>query len=285
MTVILNFDTNINSIPDNLERFIIKNFNKSSPEIYSKIHKDELSNLIKLISENEEYNKYNITEEIIKSIRGSFVRNYMINMHNNIKKYSLKIFEKYNKENNVLQLSKKYKVSPLNIIRFIFAKKYSKKLTKIILNKNLISTFDTKQLNLAIENDEYALINQNSILQESENFEKKIEKLLLKINVKYKTQNDLVLEQTEKYGKAINTPDFLIISDFYINNTKINWIDAKNYYGSNTNFLKSSLKKQISKYISEYGTGCVIYKLGFNNSLHFENIILLDYKNFKNNIN
>lgn len=284
MSVILNFNTNINSIPDNLENFIIRNFNKSSPEIYRKIDKNELFNLIKLISENENYNKYNITEEIIKSIRGSFVRNYMINMHNNIKKYSLKIFKEYNKENNVLQLSKKYKVSPLNIIRFIFTKKYSKKLTKIILDKNLISTYDTKQLNLAIENDEYALINQNSILQESENFEKKIEKLLLKINVKYKTQNDLVLEQIKKYGKAINTPDFLIISDFYINNTKINWIDAKNYYGSNTNFLKLSLKKQISKYINEYGTGCVIYKLGFNSSLHFENIILLDYKNFKNNL-
>ena len=62
--------------------------------------------------------------------------------------------------------------------------------------------------------------------------------------VRFKTQEDLTKEQMEKYGRPINTPDFLILSDFYINNKKINWIDAKNFYGANTFLIKKKLENR-----------------------------------------
>ena len=42
----------------------------------------------------------------------------------------------------------------------------------------------------------------------------------------------------KKYNKAINTPDFLILSNLEINGIKINWIDAKNFYGAYTYLIR-----------------------------------------------
>jgi len=42
-----------------------------------------------------------------------------------------------------------------------------------------------------------------------------------KNNIKYKTQEELVAEQIKNHGVPINTPDFLIKSDLYINGRKI----------------------------------------------------------------
>ena len=52
-----------------------------------------------------------------------------------------------------------------------------------------------------------------------------------------------------------------------INNIDINWIDAKNFYGANTNHIKKSVEKQTEKYINSYGTGAIIFKNGFNEEL------------------
>ena len=74
---------------------------------------------------------------------------------------------------------------------------------------------------------------------------KKFENFLIKSKIKYKTQDDLAREQKEKYGHAISTPDFYIIDDLYINNVKIKWIDAKNFFGSYTKFNKKNKRTGI----------------------------------------
>ena len=165
-------------------------------------------------------------------------------------------------------------------MRFIFKEKYNKKLTKLI-NSKIINEFDKNQLKKAISNDYYCLVNQDNILKQSMEFEKKIEKILIKNKIKFKTKEDLVKEQTELYGKPINSPDFLIESDLIINNIKINWIDAKNYYGININFYKQNLFKQTHKYIKSYDSGCIIYNNSFNNSISYNDILLLDFDSFK----
>ncbi len=62
----------------------------------------------------------------------------------------------------------------------------------------------------------------------------------------------------------------------YIDNIKINWIDAKNYYGADISFIKKSINKQVLKYNQKYGFGCIIFKLGFNDKLNVNNTLLLD---------
>lgn len=269
----------INSLDNKIEKYIIKLLDSKPPECFKEISKKE----IKIIKSNikEKFN-YNIDNDIIKSIKSLYLKFLILINHKNIENNSNKIIKDYNNKIDILKLTKKYNISPLNLLRFIFKNKYNKKLVTLI-KSNDISKYDNKQLNKAIDNDYYCLINQNNILNKSIEFEKKIEKILKNNNIKFKTQDELVKEQIDLYDKPINTPDFLILSDLYINNFKINWIDAKNYYGIDINFYINNLKKQTNKYINEFGTGCIIYKNGFNNKLKINKILFIGYDDFRQN--
>ena len=111
-------------------------------------------------------------------------------------------------------------------------------------------------------------------------FEKEIEKILIKNNVKYKTQEILCKEQIKEHNTCISTPDFLILSKFVVNNIDIKWIDAKNFYGANNKFIISSIKKQTEKYVRLYGNGIIVFKLGCNEKLVFDNMICIGYDQF-----
>ena len=87
----------------------------------------------------------------------------------------------------------------------------------------------------------------------------------------------LTEEQIKLYGKPINTPDFLILSDLFINDKKINWIDAKNFYGANTFLINKKIKKQVSKYINQYGFGCIMFSLNFSEKLKFNDVLLINF--------
>jgi hypothetical protein len=226
-----NLNINIKSLPNNIEKFVISILNLKPPYCYGFINTLELNNVV--IKTKNKFKNYEnmITKKLIKSIRASFMRNFMMFNHKNLTINSKNIYSDYKNDIDVLDISKKYDISPLNIIRFIFDNKYSNKLTFLIKNTNLLNNYDLQQLNIAICNDTFALINQSTIHSESLLFENIVEKFLIKNNIKFKTQEQLVKEQTKLYGKPTITPDFLILSDLFINNIKINWIDAKNFYG------------------------------------------------------
>jgi hypothetical protein len=273
----LKININIRSLPNEIEKFIIKKFNKNILKLYAKIQDDEL-NMIKSMTKNRFSNEsFLISDELIKSIRSSFVRNHMIKKHFNLKNNIDKIIKNYKEGIDILKLTSKYDISPLNILREIFYKKYGMKLSKLILKPDLLDAYDYSQLKIAIDNDEYALIDNSKILKESINFEKKIEEFLKDNSIKYVTQEELAKEQLKKYGRIINTPDFLIKSDFFINDRKINWIDAKNFYGTKIPFIKDKIKKQTLKYLNKWGPGCIVFNYGFNENLKFTNILFLDY--------
>lgn len=274
--MILNLNNNSKPIPNYIEKYIISKINILPPQSYSVLSENEIEYILKkTIDKFPEYSLI-INKDLILSIRSSFMKNYMIINHKNIINNSTNIINDYNNNINIIDLTKKYDISPLNLIRFIFNKLYSKKLTFLIKNNNILNTYDLKQLNLAICNDTFALINHSSILKQSIKYEKYIEKFLIDNNIIFKTQEQLSEEQSKIYGKPINTPDFLIITDLYVDKIKINWIDAKNFYGANIQFIKRSITKQIYKYIKNYGSGCIIFNLSFNEKLSFENVILLD---------
>jgi len=39
--------------------------------------------------------------------------------------------------------------------------------------------------------------------------------------------------------------------------------------------------KQTEKYINEWNSGAIIFSLGFNSKLQFDNILVIDYNSFK----
>ena len=278
----MNYKIKINPLDYKIEKFIIKKLNFNPPESYAKIDKNELENIYQLIL--QKFSKKitnNFNKKIILSIRGNIMRSNLIINHKNIINNEYIIEKDYMNGFNILDLVKKYNYSPLNLLRIIFYKKYHNNLTKIIKNTKILDSRDYEQLNLAISNDIYALINQKEILQKSILFENKIQKILNKLNIVYKTQNELAKEQIKDSNIVTNTPDFLILSEFFINNKKISWIDAKNFYISDSILLKKKIIKQTNKYIDKYGSGAIISSLGFSSSIFFYNILLIDFTSFQ----
>ena len=244
---------------------------------YKKLNDKQIYKLNKYITKK----KLNLDIRDILSIRSSYMTMKIMKNSNRMKYLIKKIYKLYEKNISLKILSKKYDLPPIPLIKNIFhKKKYSKDTIKsFFYGKNLhkLNSFDINQLNFAIENDIFNKVVQTSQIENSENFEIEVGDFLKKHNIKFKTQEELVKDQTELYGRPINTPDFLILSDFYINNKKINWIDAKNFYGANTYLIKKKTKKQVYKYINEYGFGSIFFSLNFSEKLNFDNVLLVNF--------
>lgn len=241
---------------------------------YKKLNDKQLTKLKK-------YTNADFKLEDILSIRSSYMSMKILKNSLRLKGLINEIYDLYNKKVSLKEISEKFDLSPIPLIKNIFyLKKYSKDLVKsFFYGNNLfeLNNFDLKQLKFAIKNDIFNKVDQSSQIKNSENFETKIKRFLIKNKIKFKTQNELSIEQINKYGRAINTPDFLIKSDFYINNKKINWIDAKNFYGANTYLIKKKIKSQVKKYVKEYGYGAIFFSLNFSEKLNFEDVLLVNY--------
>ncbi len=283
------FNIKIDIIPLNsdIEEYICSNLNLNPYKSYSKMSEEKIDHIYKKIL--NEFNNTNITipeyfcEGIILSIRANLMREHIIKRHKKILALKYDIINDYKNGIGILKLSTKYDGSPLNLLRIIFDDKYKKKLTQIINNKNILTKRDNNELDTAISNDLYALINQTEVLKKSSDFEFLIQKLLNSMGIKYKTQEQLAREQIKKSNIATNTPDFLILDDLIINGVKINWIDAKNFFGLDTSYIKKRIKHQTKKYLDAWGTGAIIFNLGFGSKLKINGILFIDFYSFNQN--
>jgi hypothetical protein len=265
MKINLKFNNNIIDIDD--EKKISKIlFKQKYP--YSNIS-DKTINKILEINDN-------ITLNLLLSLKSAIIKNNIIKQHHNLIKNEKEISEEFIK-NNILLLSKKYNTSPITIIRIVF--KYrglnNKEIVNLFKKNELMNEFDKKQFLLALKYDMYGFVDEKEKLDESLLFEKKIEKILKSNNVIYETQENL-MKQQQIDGHVFSTPDFLIKSELYINDKRVYWIDAKNFYGANTPFIIKSITKQTDKYIKLYGDGCIIFNHGFSSKLMFKNIVLIN---------
>lgn len=270
----------IKNISNDTEKKLIKLINFKPHECYNEVSKNELQKFKNMQETNDDDF---INKELFISLRNSSIRYKMIIRHSTLIKNTKKMVEDYNNRVDILNISKKYDGSPLNILRIIYKKIYPNLSFKTLINDNgynKLNEEDKKQFVKANKNDKYAVINQDKMHEESLLFEKEIEKLLIKNNIKYKTQDMLCEDQLKEHNKCISTPDFLILTKFVINNNEIKWIDAKNFYGANNKFVVNSIKKQTEKYVRLYGNGIIIFKLGCNEKLVFDNIICTSYNQF-----
>jgi len=261
-------------IPYKLEKILYdSSINEKYP--FSKITDDQKSYLKKKYINNPKYKNYNISIAMIENIKKAYIREHVIKYHHKIINKLDKIRKLY-KEDNIIELSNKYQYPPLTLLRLILDKD-NKTFTKYI-NKEYddkIKERDIKNIELGLKYDNFSVVDEKKQLEDATNFEKDIEKILIKNNIKYITQEELVQEQIKKYGKAINTPDFLLKTEI----DNINWIDAKNFYGANTKFNKNKIQKQTEKYIKEYGNGLIIFNLGYSKELseEFKNIKFISF--------
>jgi len=288
----MKLNVKINPIPYNYERNLLKYL--IYPGKYNILSKEKETILLKKINKyNKLYNlKLNIN--IMYSIRSAYMsEKIMMNNHKLIRK-NKQLYNVYNQGMNILQISQKYDFAPILILKQILYKlKLSKSNTKDIFHLYLNNKQDhlqkkyklnnriINQIPLALNNDIFNRIDQSKSIKNSENFEVILGKYLTNKGVVFKTQDILVKEQIKKYGRPISTPDFLINSELLINGKNIRWIDAKNFYGANTKIIRRSTRKQIQKYINNYGFGCIVFSMNFSDKLNFENVILIDFNELK----
>jgi hypothetical protein len=278
----MNLDIEINPLDYRVEKFVSSKISLKPPECYGELSEKQID----LIYE-ETMKKFpseltnNFSKKIILSIRANLVRAHMVKKDYSLKSNLSRIFKDYSEHKDIIELSGKYDGSPLNILRLIFKKKYKDKITLLIKKPYLMDSWDSSQLLKAVDYDIYAVINQDEILKKSMEFENKIQTILNNYNIKYKTQEDLAKEQKKSKGRATITPDFLLKEKILINGVEIKWIDAKNYFGTNTNYLKKNIKKQMKKYIDKWGQGAIIFNLGFSSKLELPDILFIDYESFK----
>ena len=293
MKVIINNKPFPYELEKNLSKLLIKSGN------YSKLDEKDLE-YIKVFLKNKE-KEFNIipSNAIIRSIRSAYMNERELINHRYFNKYKKKIIKDFFKYKDIFKVSKKYDFSPIKILKYILEyHKLSKNNITLILHlsaKKELKTIKKKfpfndeflqNIKKVIDNDIFNTITQDKIKQYADAFERKLEYAIDHVyKVKYKTEEQLVIEQTEKYGRPILTPDILLLQDLYINNNKINWIDAKNYYGANTVLIKKNLKKQIDKYNDKLGPGAIVFNLGYSSKLLQEfdsnKILLLSFIDFE----
>lgn len=254
---------------------------------FIKISKEKQNKMKKMIIKNISFNKIsdekiellekklNVKANIIISYRNQLLKEKVIKDHYKIINNIQNIIKDYENK-DIIEISKKYNFSPMSIIRIIIKNKYpSYKLS--LKNLNELNKYDKEQVLLAEENDTVANLNQGDQQLKSEKYEEKIKHFLDNKKIKYKTQEELVTEQKNDKGYAYATPDFLLKEKIVINDYIVNWIEVKNFYGTNINFMTKKIQKQINKYYKNWGTGCLVYRYAVYENLKLDNCIIISF--------
>lgn len=281
MSESINIKIDQKALPIKYERKIA-NFMVTNFRHFRKLDQKEINKLESFVYKfNKGYKEYQVSTEKCLSIRSAYVKEHVIRNINKIISKIDVIKEEF-KSKDIIELSIKYQHPPVSLLKLIISnhlmRKKKRKREGLPNKKQLKNILKShEQFKLAEENDIFASTDQKECQENAERFERELEKYLKDKNVKFKTQEDLTKEQIEEHGKAINTPDFLILSKLKVNGREINWIDAKNFYGANT-FLVRKSRKQFKRYTNEWGHGAAIYRYGFGSKLHFKKTMLINYE-------
>ena len=113
-------------------------------------------------------------------------------------------------------------------------------------------------------------------------FESEISKFLRDAGIAVQMEEQTKAKQLEEYGKFMATPDFILLDDVWINGQKIEWIDAKSFYGSAlVEQQDGKLGQQAFKYQQYFGAGAFVFKAGACRQLAAEcGALVLDGRSF-----
>ena len=135
---------------------------------------------------------------------------------------------------------------------------------------------DREQFELAESVDRVSSVNQTETQTAAEVFEEILCSYFESVGVRFRRQEELLREQTKQEGRAIITPDLLLLDDVRINGVPCAWIDAKHFFGADLKFPKKKTQKQVDRYVAEYGQGALVYRHGFCEGLRLRGAIKLD---------
>ncbi len=199
--------------------------------------------------------------------------------HSKLMRRANEINRRYGAGESVIALSKRFDAPPVNTFRAILTGRgWSKSRIKETLNKNpsKLNKHDREQFELAESVDRVSSVNQTETQNAAEVFEVVLCDHFTSLGVRFRRQNELLAEQKVSEGRAIITPDLLLLDDVRINGVPCAWIDAKHFFGADLKFPKKKTQKQVDRYVAEYGQGAIVYRHGFCGGLKLRGATQLD---------
>ena len=221
-----------------------------------------------------------ITLEQALSLRAALNQEKSVYSHSKLMRRSNELSRRYDSGESVIALSKRFDAPPVNTFRAILTGRgWTKNRIKETLNKNpsKLNKRDREQFELAESVDRVSSVNQTETQTAAEVFEEILCSYFESVGVRFRRQEELLREQTKQEGRAILTPDLLLLDDVRINGVPCAWIDAKHFFGADLKFPKKKTQKQVDRYVAEYGQGALVYRHGFCEGLRLRGAIKLDY--------
>ena len=220
-----------------------------------------------------------ISLEQALSLRAALNQEKSVYSHSKLMRRSNEISRRYDSGESVIALSKRFDAPPVNTFRAVLTGRgWTKTRIKETLNKNpsKLNERDREQFELAESVDRVSSVNQTETQNAAEVFEEILCDHFDALGVRFRRQEELLKEQTKTEGRAIITPDLLLMDDVRINGVPCAWIDAKHFFGADLKFPKKKTQKQVDRYVAEYGQGALVYRHGFCDGLRLRGAIKLD---------
>lgn len=222
--------------------------------------------------------KLDITLEQSLSLRSALNQEKSVYSHGRLMSRANELKRRYDSGESVLSLSTRFDAPPVNVFRAILTGRgWSKnKIKETLQVPSKMNERDREQFQLAESADRVSSVNQSETQNAAEVFEDILCDYFTSLNVRFRRQEDLLAEQKKSEGRAIITPDLLLLDDVRINGIPCAWIDAKHFFGADLRFPKKKTQKQVDRYVNEYGQGAIVYRHGFCETLRLKGAILLD---------
>jgi len=220
-----------------------------------------------------------ITLEQALSLRAALNQEKSVYSHSKLMRRSNELSRRYNSGESVIALSMRFDAPPVNTFRAILTGRgWTKTRIKETLNKNpsKLNKRDREQFELAESVDRVSSVNQTETQNAAEVFEDILCNHFSSLGVRFRRQAELLTEQTRSEGRAIITPDLLLLDDVRVNGIPCAWIDAKHFFGADLRFPRKKTQKQVDRYVAEYGQGAIVYRHGFCNGLRLRGATQLD---------
>mmetsp|Transcript_2293 Transcript_2293/g.6050 ORF Transcript_2293/g.6050 Transcript_2293/m.6050 type:complete len:383 (-) Transcript_2293:346-1494(-) len=212
------------------------------------------------------------------SLRSALLQEKARNSHYRLGLKGKDMLRLYNEGTSVVDLSKRFDLPPMNVFRTILAQmKWTKaQIKKCFKCKKHFDNRERKEFEAAEAADIVSRFDQSQSQQRADTFENALADWFESRGVRICRQAEMVKEQRKRHGQAIRTPDVLFLDHVEINGAVIAWMDAKNFFGTDAGFQRSSTEKQTKKYFEKWGNGAIVYRYGFAEKLSIPWCIMLD---------
>ena len=205
------------------------------------------------------------------SLRSALLQQKTVYSHHRLKSKGRELARRYREGTTILALSKEYDFAPMNLFRVVLeALGWSKtKIKDSLRNPSSMKERERSEFEAAEAADRVSSVDQSETQVKADLFEDILADWFEQQGVRLRRQPEMVKEQSELLGRPVRTPDLLFLDHVFINGQPVAWI-------ADVDFQRKKMKKQMNRYIDEWGSGAIMFRHGFCENLYMPGVLMLD---------